>query len=355
MYDLKFNYPSLPEEAIILKDLLSGITAEELTALLPFPPFAGRLQQTEALWRMLGFEGEELPRAFNLVVCNSGNQALSCILPAIRRRFDQIIAEPFTYPVFKLLAAANNYQVQAAAFDENGMTPEGLPEAVAQWGARLIYLQPTIHNPTCAVMPLNRRKEIVQLAREKDLYIIEDDAYRFLHPSPPASFFQLMPERTFHIFSLSKPFNPLIKTAVVCSPAAFTSWIIEEIRRSSSGASSLSMHLADQLLAGDGLEQLIQQKRSLAVKRQQLAASLLTGLNYITYPTSFHIWIPLPPGVSSTAKTMELYNLNVLVADGADSATHDLPHGFIRVALGAEREDRRLQEALEMLRDVLTK
>jgi DNA-binding transcriptional MocR family regulator len=354
VYNLKFNYPSSPEEALILKHLLADIPAKELTELLPFPSFAGRLQRTEELGKLMGFVWEDMSPFFNLVVCNSGNQASSCILSALRGRFDKVIAEPFTYPAFKLLAAANNYQVEAATFDDNGMTPEGLLEAIERWGARLVYLQPTIHNPTCAVMPLQRRLEIVRLAREKDLYIIEDDAYRFLHPSPPASFFQLMPERTFHIFSFSKPFNPLIKTAFVFSPVEFTPWLIEEVRLSSSGPSSLSMYLADRLLMGDRLGKLIRQKQEMAVRRQGLAALQLAGLNYITYDTSFHIWIPMQPGVSSTEKTMELYRMNVLVADGVDAATGYLQHGFIRVALGAEGEDRRLREALQIVCRVLT-
>jgi DNA-binding transcriptional MocR family regulator len=77
-------------------------------------------------------------------------------------------------------------------------------------------------------------------------------------------------------------------------------------------------------------------------------------LDYFTSPTSFHIWIPLQPGVSSTEKTAELYSLNVSVADGADSATVDPQNGFIRVALAAEKEDLRLREALEIVRSVLT-
>jgi DNA-binding transcriptional MocR family regulator len=338
---------------VILNDLLTDIPAKELAELLPFPSFAGKMQQTEALGSLLGFAWKDLSPFFDMVICNGGNHALSCILRAIRNRFDNVIVEPFTYSIFKLLATANDYQVEAATFDENGMTPEGIWEATEREGARLVYLQPTIHNPTCAVMPLHRRLEIVRLAREKDLYIIEDDAYRFLHPSPPATFFQLMPERTFHIFSLSKPFNPLIKTAFVFSPVEFTPRVIEEVRLTSSGPSSLSMYLADRLLAGSYMEKLMQQKREFAIRRQRLARSLLAGLNYITYPTSLHIWIPLQPGSNSAEKTEELYRLNVLVADGANSAVGNPQNAFIRVALGAEREDSRLGEALEIVRRTL--
>lgn len=354
MYDLKFNYPSLPGEAVMLQDILADIPVKEMAALLPFPSFAGKTQQTTALGKLLGFAWDEDSPLFNLVVCNSGNQALCCILAALRKHFNSIITEPFTYPAFRLMAAANGYQVEAAASDNHGITPEGLWDAAERRGARLVYLQPTIHNPTCAVMPLQRRLEIVQLAREKDLYLIEDDAYRFLHPSPPPAFFQLMPERTFHIFSLSKPFNPLIKTAFVFSPAAFTAQLTEELRLSSSGPSSLSMYLADRLLASGQLEKLIQQKRDLAIKRQELVQSLLPGVHYTTYATSFHIWIALPPGISSTEKTTELNRLNVSVADGADAATGNMQNGFIRVALGGERENTRLQDALKIVQQVLT-
>jgi hypothetical protein len=37
MYDVKFNYPSLPVEAVMLQDILADTPVKEMAALLPFP------------------------------------------------------------------------------------------------------------------------------------------------------------------------------------------------------------------------------------------------------------------------------------------------------------------------------
>ena len=58
---------------------------------------------------------------------------------------------------------------------------------------------------------------IVEVAREFELVMIEDDAYGFLHPEPvPANYAKLAPERTFYVRGLSKNFAPVMRTGLWC-------------------------------------------------------------------------------------------------------------------------------------------
>src|SRR5665213_3362835 len=76
----------------------------------------------------------------------------------------------------KALAAHMDYRLVPAGMDAEGLTPESLGEAAARSGARVAYVLP-VQNPTARIMGLERRQALVEVARKRDLVIVEDDLY----------------------------------------------------------------------------------------------------------------------------------------------------------------------------------
>jgi DNA-binding transcriptional MocR family regulator len=263
MMDLKLNYPSIKEEAQVIRDFMDH-QRDAISDLLKFPALTLNNESLSGLLKQLKLSTDIFPHVSHVMECNGANHALSCLLQVLKKEHHRIIAEPFTYPAFKSLALANGYELFSSEFDEHGLTMEGLEKTLAESNATVIYLQPTIHNPTCAVMPLERRKHLAEFARKKKIILIEDDAYRFLHPDPPLSFLDLCPGNTLQIVSLSKSFNPLVKTAYLIFPNVYTAAISEAVRLTSSGHSSLLSSLATYVCNSEALDKIIIQKRKLA-------------------------------------------------------------------------------------------
>ena len=173
MIDLKFNYPSIPEEASLLQDLW---TEMDITEALRFPPYQGHPKLIGAARRYFDLERSS---SNDIVICNSGNHSLTSVLTALRLSHDSVITEPFLYAAFKAIARNLQFRLFPASFDSQGITPEGIEENYSKTKAKLIYIQPTIHNPTCAVMPLERRRRIADFCKKNGIIIIEDDVYIF--------------------------------------------------------------------------------------------------------------------------------------------------------------------------------
>jgi DNA-binding transcriptional MocR family regulator len=197
-------------------------------------------------------------------------------------------------------------------------------------------------------MPLERRKAIAEFVRQNDMLIIEDDAYRFLHPDPPLRFLDLVPENTFHIYSLSKPFNPFIKTSYLITPSIFKNSIIENVRLNSSRHSSLLSGMASFLLEKDILKDIILQKQHLAIQLQKRFASLIKNLSFLTFNSSFHIWVKLPAKLESNILVNSLLENNIIVPSGNHFLVGDQQKGenFIRIALSTEKNIDKLEKAL---------
>src|SRR3546814_18973189 len=78
---------------------------------------------------------------------------------------------------------------------------------------------PTLQHPTGCILSANRRREIASLARQHDLWIVEDDVYAVFAagtaPPPLASF---IPDRTIYISSVSKALAPGLRTGYLLVP-----------------------------------------------------------------------------------------------------------------------------------------
>jgi DNA-binding transcriptional MocR family regulator len=85
------------------------------------------------------------------------------------------------------------------AADQHGMAPEMLEQACRQHKPALIYLNPTLQNPTAITMPQRRRKELASIAQRANVRIVEDDPYWLLADAPPPPVATLAPERVYYI------------------------------------------------------------------------------------------------------------------------------------------------------------
>ena len=85
---------------------------------------------------------------------------------------------------------------------------------------KAVYLIPTLHNPTTAVMPEARRREIADVARAHGLRIIEDDVHGLVPTDPPAPLATLAPELSYYLTSTSKTLAPGLRIAYVAAPPA---------------------------------------------------------------------------------------------------------------------------------------
>lgn len=325
MLNLRVNYPSVPREMDVFQEYCKNIAPSAVSGLL-HPPNQSLNASGEAIvFNWLHATAEQS----DLISLPSGNNALYCILTYFRSITEHIAIEPTTFPGFKMGAASMNYQFQVIATDEEGMLPEALAAYLKTGESKLIYLQPTIHNPTCNVMSLARRQAIAEVVRTfEDVYILEDDAYRFLHPSPPPSFLTILPERTMHVHSMSKPFNPMLRSAYIAAPKGLLKGIEKLVQLTSSGTSQLFADFSIYLMKGDLLKGIIHDKQQAAKALQEKVQQIFNGLSYKTFPTSYHIWLKADPSLPD-----QLREQNIDIPSAADfSMTDNTEH--IRIALG---------------------
>lgn len=73
--------------------------------------------------------------------------------------------------------------------DREGILAQDFDRMIRATGARVAILTPTLQNPTSAVMSVERRLAIADIARRHGVQVIEDDVYGALTDSPPLSLY----------------------------------------------------------------------------------------------------------------------------------------------------------------------
>jgi DNA-binding transcriptional MocR family regulator len=168
--------------------------ADRLNYLPPCGLEFDRRAAAEWLTRTAGFGSLDWQ---TLMCCGGAQSAMAIAFAALCRPGDTILCEAATFSGARTLAAQQSYQLHGIGMDDEGARPDALDRAAVETGTRVFYTLPTLHNPTTRTMGLQRRADIVRVARARDLWIVEDDVYAPYASDlglPPLA--ALAPERT---------------------------------------------------------------------------------------------------------------------------------------------------------------
>ncbi|MDX8457817.1 PLP-dependent aminotransferase family protein [Mesorhizobium humile] len=355
--DLRMNIPPAPVGLNLPTLIRTGIEGllkrSSAEALLSYHPGPGSPVERAvgSLW--LAEAGDRPP--VDRVVVGSGAQALlTAVVLSQTREGDTILADTLTYPGLIALAGAARRKLAAVANDGEGMRPDDLEEAARRHGARVLYLNPTLQNPTASVMPEGRRRELVRMADKLELTVIEDDPYRRLLAGPPPAFLNLTPKRTFHVATLAKCISPFLRTAFLAAPDPLAAErIAAAIRGTTMMAPPLMTGLACEWLRSGLAGEIAAAVRTEAQARQEIARSILPN-GFVASESGLHLWYPLESQLRS-AELADIARRRGLAISPAEefAAGQEFPNGF-RLALGATPNRERLKEGLESLASILS-
>jgi 2-aminoadipate transaminase len=124
-------------------------------------------------------------------------------------------------------------RVAGAKLDAHGLRIDALADLLDGMKAqgvipKCIYTIPTIQNPTGSILPLERRKALLELARARNIAIFEDECYADLlwtRDAPP-SLYALAPDQVVHIGSFSKSLAPALRVGYAVGPWSVLSRLI---------------------------------------------------------------------------------------------------------------------------------
>lgn len=295
---------------------------------------AGQPEHRRLLAGLLAARGMAT-REEHVFMTNGAQQALSIAMLIACGTGTTLFTEAVTYPGALLLARQSGLPTVGVAMDAEGLLPDLLERALADHpcGRRVVYLTPTLQNPTTVTMGAQRRQRIVEVCEKHDALMIEDDVYGVFAPEyePLAS---LAPDRTLHVSGLSKTLSPGLRVGILAVPAWAAHSAAIQLQMNQTMVSPLSAHVMDIWLTDGTAEQIAQSIRSEAARRSRLAQKIFLPTRPIAAADGFHVWLPMPT-VEAEEFVVRAAGLGVILmparAPMSDPASSD---GGVRISLG---------------------
>lgn len=340
LLEMTMNMPPEPRDPKLLRRLQAGIEhlghLADPHALLRYAEFGGSAEDREAgadwLQGILPGVGSD-----QILVTPGIQNTLASLFSLLAASGDAILAEPLSYPGVKAIAGQLGMRAVPLACDEHGILPAALESACRELHPRLLYLNPTLCNPTTATMPLGRREAIADVALRHALPIVEDDAYGHIPRDPVPCFAQLVPETTWYLTGLAKCLGAGLRVAYLVAPDASRRRLaISALRTATIMASPVTTALATHWIQDGTAAALLAAMRNECTARQALVRELLPAAAVRTDPEAFHCWVRLPEPVSRLNCAAQLRAAGI-GAVASDTFTLDgPPPNALRLCLGGQ-------------------
>lgn len=290
-----------------------------------------------------------------IVVCPGAQAAIAAMILALTAPGDVILAEPASYPGLRAAAAQFGRRILAVQADRQGMVPEMLEQACREHRPALVYLNPTLQNPTAITMSEGRRKQLASVARRCQVRIVEDDPYWLLADAPPPPIAAFAPQQVYYISTLSKCLTPGLRVAFVLmrDPHERQRFLVA-LRSFALMATPVTAALATQWILDGSARQLMDGVRKEARLRHRMARDILAG-RYSGAGDGLHVWLELPGYWTSAQLARAADSEGIAVTPAQAFATGSESVNAIRISLGSIKDRGRLHAGLQRLSHLLAR
>ncbi|MGJ3241323.1 MAG: PLP-dependent aminotransferase family protein [Anaerolineae bacterium] len=116
-------------------------------------------------------------RPANVLITGGAQQAIDLVIQSLVAEGQTIVTANPTYIGMIDIARTRRINIHGIPMDEHGIRLDLLEHYLMEKTPRLIYVMPSFQNPTGQVMPLHRRRQLLNLSIKYNVPILEDAIY----------------------------------------------------------------------------------------------------------------------------------------------------------------------------------
>jgi len=334
---------------------LREITAELLTGrdpnVLQYGPTRGHAPLIAALVDIVAERGiVAVPD--EVLVTSGSQQGIDLIGRVLVSPGDVVLVE---LPTFTgAIAAFQNARARLVGVkqDADGVRPDDLEavwarETAAGGHVKLLYVVPNFQNPTGRLLPLDRRRQLLEWAARRDVLIVEDDPYGSLYFEDVASAAETRPlkaddaqGRVLYLSSFSKTLAPGFRVAWMVAPAP----LVERFDTAKQ-STDLTSGILDQRIVHEAVRRGVVHRLAPALRalyrekrdaiEQALRVRLGDRLQWDTPKGGFFVWATLPEGERDEDLLTRALDHGVIFVVGSAFFVDGSGHDTIRLSFSA--------------------
>jgi len=244
----------------------------------------------------------------DVIVCSGAQQAADIVATVLLGERTVVASESPTYWGSLGVFDARGVTYVEVRGDEDGVRADDVERVFAEYRPRLFYVSPIAQNPTGAVLPARRAKQIVALARRYDVVVLEDQTGWQLTcdaaPPPPLAAYDT-DGRVIVMESLSKSIFPALRIGYLYAKGGIAEALETAKVRADVFTSTLTQRALWRFMESPACPRHFRATRSLYRKRRDAFAEAVcevVGWTTVRLPAAgVNLWLPLPPRISTQA------------------------------------------------------
>lgn len=291
--------------------------------------------------------------ADEVIITDGALEGLNLCLQAVTRPGDVVAIEsPGFYAAQQALERLNLRAVEVPVDPREGVDLSVLSSILDQHPVRACWFMTNYQNPVGALMPDEKKRELVALLARHEVPLIEDDVYGELYFGDtyrlPAKAYD---ERGLVMYcsSFSKTLAPSYRIGWVL-PGRFGEKI-EQLKLTTTLSASVpaQVTIADYLQHGSYDRHLRKLRAALRDQYQQMVHAIARHFSFevkLTRPQGgYFLWMELPPQIDALALHQQALAQGISVAPGPMFSIRQDYRNFIRINFGHPHTDR-VEQAL---------
>jgi 2-aminoadipate transaminase len=232
--------------------LMARVAVDASARALQYGPTEGLEDVKECIVKVMAAEGMHVETE-DLLVTTGGQQVIDLVCKTLIDPGDVVVAEAPTYPGAVPVFVSYQADVVQIEMDEHGMRTDVLVaelERLDREGRvpKFIYTVPSFHNPAGVTLALERRRDLVKIAKERELLVLEDNPYGLLRyeGEPLPTLYTLDgAEYVIYLGTFSKILSPGLRLGWAAAPRP----VLEKLNLGKGGVDLCSSTLSQQFVA----------------------------------------------------------------------------------------------------------
>lgn len=316
----------------------------------------GNEAERSAATRFLAPRFREFVSPSRVMLTNGTQSAILFLMKRLVGQGGLVLAERLSYSPLRILADVAGVRIQGLDIDENGILPDAFEDACRRAKPKALYCNPTVQNPTTAIMSAQRRRAIAEIARRYGVVIFEDEALGRLHPDAPAPIAEVAPDLTWYVMSTTKCLSHGLRLAYLVAPSReAANQMIRPIEHLSYWhPAPLQAAVVTRWIENGGADEISNAIARECSSREIEAQKILGHLDLGSKAGSMHVWLSLPAHWHCQSFAVEAERRGVLLRSADLFAIDDQPTpNCVRLSLSTPSSVDEVRRGLTILNELI--
>ncbi|KKI91226.1 GntR family transcriptional regulator [Bacillus sp. SA1-12] len=283
----------------------------------------------------------------NILVTSGSQQGIDLVARTFVGPGDVVIMEAPTYPGAIDVFRGRGATILTVPVDSDGMRVDLLQNLCDKYKPKIIYTVPTFHNPTGAVMPTRRRRQILEIAKSIQCLVVEDDPFSeiYFEQKPPASMKSL--DNCGHVIflkGLSKTLAAGCRIGILAASGSVFKRLLAAKANTDLGSPLLTQKAILHFITSKRMMDHLKKLRTALKIRRDLVLEILSNhspeeVSWFIPKGGLNIWLTLPAWINTDHLLLETKKEQISFLPGSACYPTEQENHHLRLSYSYMKEE----------------